>query len=97
LVLATCSVHRLTGTVSTSVANESQLQRTTAILVTRELGDGCLSVLDRVELHNTSTLGASIAFVLNLRLLDWTDRGEEVNEIFVASRPGELFCVNLIY
>jgi hypothetical protein len=98
MILSACGVHHVTASTvgDIGIANKGQLQRTTAVLVASEFGNGSLSILGRVELNNTRSFGAAVPFVLNLGFLDRADRGEEVDEILVASGPGELFCVNNI-
>lgn len=66
------------------VLDEAQTEWTTTILISRELGDGGVGVLSRVEANNTSSAGASIWLVLDLGLLDFANGGEQLYEIFIA-------------
>lgn len=79
--------HRIDTTARGLVLDEAQAERTSTILVTRELGDGCLGVFDGIEANNTSAAGATIGFVLDFSLLDLANGGEELNKILVAGRP----------
>lgn len=72
------------------VLDEAQAERTTAVLVSRELGDGRLRVVGVVETNDAGATRASIWLVLNLGLLNLADRGEELNEILIAGRPRQL-------
>ena len=96
-LITTSSVHDITSSAisSIAVADIGELKRTTAVLVAAELGNGSLGVLGGVELDDTCTLGAAIWFILDLSLLDWADRGEEVDEIFVTGGPWKLQVVSL--
>jgi hypothetical protein len=79
--------------VSTSrglVLDEAQAKRAATVLVSRELGDGSIRVVDGVEANNTSAARTSIGLILNLGLLNLADCGEELNEILIAGRPGQL-------
>ncbi len=49
--------------------------------------DGGLSIIGIVELHDTGATRAPIGFILNLCTFNFADRGEELNQIIVASGP----------
>lgn len=66
------------------VLDEAQAKRAAAVLVSRELGNGSVSVVDGVETNNTSAARTSIGLVLDLGLLNLADCGEELNEILIA-------------
>lgn len=72
------------------ILDEAQAKRATAVLVSRELGNGSIRVVDRVEADNTSAARTSVGLILNLSLLNLADRGEELNEILIAGRPRQL-------
>jgi hypothetical protein len=97
-LLATSRVHRLATSAiwCATIANIGELQRTAAVLVARELGDGRLGVVGAIELDDTSALGAAVGLVLDLGLLDGADRGEEIDEILIAGGPGELIHVSVV-
>lgn len=84
-------VHRhLVSASGSLVLDEAQAKRATTILVSRELGDGSVRVVDGVEANNTSAARTSIGLILNLGLLNLADCGEELNEILIAGRPRQL-------
>ena len=72
------------------VLNEAEAEWATTVLVTRELGDGSLGVLDTIEANDTGSAGTSVWLVLNLGLLDLSDGGEELDKILVAGGPWKL-------
>ena len=84
MVVTTSGIHGLTSVGSTSVADVSELEWTTTILVTGELGDSSLGVVSGIELDDAGSTGATVALVLDLSLLDWANGGEEIDEILVA-------------
>lgn len=72
------------------VLDEAQAKRAATVLVSRELGDGGVGVVDSVETNNTSAARTSIGLILDLGLLNLADCGEELNEILVAGGPRQL-------
>lgn len=87
-------VHRrstvVAAVVLVQVLDEAKTKSTATVLVTLELGDSSLGRLAVVKADNAGTARATTGLVLNLSLLNLADSHEEVNEIIVASRPGEL-------
>lgn len=72
------------------VLDEAETEWASTVLVTGELGDGSLGVLNSVEANDTGSAGTSVWLVLNLGLLDLSDGGEELDEILVAGGPWKL-------
>lgn len=72
------------------VLDKAQAKRTATVLVSRELGDGSVCVVDSVEADNTSAARTSVWLVLNLGLLNLADCGKELDEILIAGRPRQL-------
>jgi len=66
------------------VLDEAEAKRSTTVLVAGELGNGTLTILGVVESDDTSTFRAPIALVLDLGLLNFADRLEELDEVVVA-------------
>lgn len=56
-------------------------------MIIGELADGGVGVVGVVKLNNACALGASIGFVLYLRLLDLTDGLEKLDQVVVAGGP----------
>lgn len=81
---------RLLGLLLVHVLDKAQVERAATILVTLELGNGGLSVVIGIKSDDTRTSGATTGLILNLGLLDLTNRSKELDEIFVASGPGQL-------
>lgn len=79
------------------VLDEAKAKRAAAVLVSRELGNGSIRVVDGVEADNTSAARTSIGLILNLSLLNLADRGEELNEILIAGRPRQLKLGSVVY
>lgn len=69
-------------------------ERTVAVGVALEFGDGGSSVLLIGELDYTGAARASIWLVLNLGALDLADGGEELNHVLVAGAPRQLSLVS---
>ncbi len=84
-------VHAVIAASGLKVPHEAQTQRTTAVLVTLELGDGSVRGVGTVEPNDTGAARASTRLVLDLGLLNLADGGEEIDEIFVTRGPGELW------
>jgi hypothetical protein len=59
----------------------------------QELTDGRLGVLCGVEFYHSSTLRPTIRFVLDLGALDLANGREEIDQVFVASRPWKLLTL----
>ena len=77
------------------VLDVAQAERASTILISSEFGDGGICVVSVFEFDNASTLGATVAFVGDLSLLDSTDGCEKVDEILVGCGPWELLIVSL--
>jgi len=73
-----------------NVLDEAKAKRSATVLVASELGNGTLTIVGVVKSDNTSTFRATIAFVLDLSLLDFADRLKEFDEVVVAGGPREL-------
>jgi len=82
-------LHRV-ATTGGLVLDETQSKRTATILVTRELLDSSLCVLGSIETNDTSSSRPTVWLVLNLCLIDFSDGGEQLDEILVAGRPWKL-------
>lgn len=50
----------------------------------------CLGGIRAVKFDHTSTSGAAIGLILDLGAVDLADRGEKIDQILIASRPGQL-------
>lgn len=83
-------VHAVVAATGLEVSHEAQTQRPAAVLVTLELGNGGIGGLGAVEADNTGAARPSTWLVLNLGLLDLSNRGEQVDKILVARGPREL-------
>jgi hypothetical protein len=59
-------------------------------LVSGEFRDRGLCVLGTVESDHTGSTRATIWLILDFRLFDLTNSGEQLNEILVAGRPRKL-------
>lgn len=70
------------------VFDETEPEGTSAILISGELGNGCLTVLSRVELHDACAAGAAVGFVLNFGTFNFANGLEEFDKIVVARGPG---------
>jgi len=83
LILSTLGVHGITSTCTIAhvgVTHKAETERTTAVLISGELGDCCLRILWSVKLHNTGSTGATVSLILNFppSLLDqWWWRGRQ--------------------
>lgn len=58
------------------------------------LTDGSAGIFCAAELDDTSAARAAIRLVLDLSTFDLADGCEELDQILVASRPGQLRYVN---
>ena len=72
------------------VLDEGQSKRATAILVPRELLDRSIGALSSVKSNDPGSSRAAVWLILNFGLLNLSDCGEELDKIFVASRPWKL-------
>ena len=52
--------------------------------------NGCLCCVCGIELDDASTAGAAIGLVLDLGTVDLANGGEQINQVIVAGRPGQL-------
>lgn len=75
------------------VLDEAQVEGSAAVLITLELGDGSLSGFGRVKTDHAGASRATARLILNLGLLNLADSGEELNQVVIAGRPGQLPCV----
>ena len=82
-------IHAVTA-AGRDILDVAQAEGTTAVLVTLELGNRGLGSVGAVEADYTATAGPTARLVLDLGLLDLADGGEELNQVVVARRPGEL-------
>lgn len=76
------------------VLDEAETERSSSILVTLELGDGRLGRGRAVEAYDASASGSAAGLILYLGLLDLANRGEQLNEIFVAGGPWKVSDVD---
>ena len=60
------------------------------------LTDSSLGVSLRIELDYTSTARTAIGLILDLSTLDGANRGEKLNKIIVAGRPGKVTDVDQV-
>ena len=72
------------------VLDVAQAERTTAVLVARELRDGRACIVRCSELDHTSAARALVGLHLDLRALDLADRLEQLDEILIARAPRQL-------
>lgn len=78
------------ATAGLEVLDVAEPELTATVLVTLELGYGSIGRLGSIESDDTSSSGAATRFVLDLGLLNFTNRAEQLDQVFVASRPREL-------
>lgn len=76
------------------VLDVGEAERTTAVLVAGELGDGCGSIVLVPELDHTGAARATVGLVLDLGALNFSDGREELNEVVVAGAPWQLSWVS---
>ena len=50
----------------------------------------CLSSVGSIKLNDTSTAGAAVGLVLDFSALNFTNGGEQIDQVLIASRPGQL-------
>jgi hypothetical protein len=55
-----------------------------------QLTDSSAGIIYAAKLDNTGSARATIGLVLDLGTLDLANGGEELDQIFVAGRPGQL-------
>lgn len=82
-------VHRVT-TAGLEVLDVAESELTATVLISLELGYGSIGCLGSIESDNTSSSGAAARFVLDLGLLDFADRPEQLNQVLIAGGPREL-------
>lgn len=56
-----------------------------------ERTDSSFSSVRTVELNHTGATGATIGLILNFGAINLADGGEQVDEVLVAGRPGQLY------
>jgi hypothetical protein len=56
----------------------------------QQLTNSSLCKFGAVEFNHTSATGAAVRLVLDLSTIDLTDRREQVDQILVTGRPGQL-------
>ena len=78
------------STARRDILDVAQAERTAAVLVTLELGNGGLGSVGAVEADDTAAARPAARLVLDLGLLDLANGGEEFNQVVVACRPGKL-------
>ena len=69
------------------VLDVRETKGTSAVLVARKLGNSGACIVLIGELDDTSATRATVRLVLYLGTLDLTDRGEQLDQIFVARAP----------
>jgi hypothetical protein len=84
-------VHGIATTAGREVLDEAQAQRPAAVLVALEFGDRGLGCCNAVESHDSGSAGTTTGLVLDLSLFDLTDCGKELDQIFIAGGPWELY------
>lgn len=72
------------------VLDKSDAERTATVLITGELGNRSFCCLCVVKLDDTRAARATIGLVLNLRTINLSNSREQIDQIFVAGRPGQL-------
>lgn len=72
------------------VLDVAEPELTATVLISLELGYGSIGCLGGIESHNTSSPGAATWFVLDLGLLNFTDRPEQLDKVLVAGGPRKL-------
>lgn len=85
------SFHGFTATgLVVHIFDEAQVERASTVLISLKLGDGGLGSLSSVEFNHATTTRTAARLVLDLCLFNLADGGEELDEIVIASGPGEL-------
>jgi len=77
-------VHGVVVLLRVEVLGIGDIERTTAVLVTLELGDSSFGCVGVVEADDTGTAGAAARLILDLGLLNLADSLEQLNEVLVA-------------
>lgn len=72
------------------VFDVAQVQRTSTILVALKLSDTGFGRVGSVEADDTSASRSTARLVLNLRLLDLSNRREKLDKVVIASGPWQL-------
>lgn len=79
------------GAARRPVLDVAEAQGSVAVLVSLELGDGRLRRVRVFETDYARASGAAAGFVLDFSLLDLADGREQLDKIFVARRPRQLY------
>ena len=66
------------------------LEGITLVRLGLRLTDSSAGIFYAAELDNTGSARAAVGLVLNLGTLDLANGGEELDQILVAGRPGQL-------
>jgi len=81
-------VHVVTTRVD--VLDKAEAKRPSAVLIALKLGNSSFGCVGIVKADDSATTRSTARLVLDLGLLDLANRGEELDEIFIASGPREL-------
>lgn len=80
-------VHDVASTTRCKVLDEAEAKRSAAVLIPLEFRNRRLSCVDTVETHNAGTPRAAAVLVLDFGLLNFSNRGEQFDQVLIASRP----------
>lgn len=83
-------IHTVAAATRSSIFDEAEAERSSAVLVALELGNGSVGSLCRVETNHARAPGSTAWLILNLGLLDLADRAKELDKILVRSGPRQL-------
>lgn len=83
-------VHCVAAAAGLKVLDVAEPELTATVLVSLELGYGSVSCLGGIKSDDTSASGATAWFVLDLGLLDFTDRPEQLDQVLIAGGPRKL-------
>lgn len=72
------------------VFDKTKTERSSAILVTLELGDRSLRGVVAIEANYTSASRPSTGLILDFGLLNFADGREQLYQVFIASGPWQL-------
>lgn len=81
----------ITCSPSIHVTHVRQSQGTTTVLIAGELLDRRVGIIDIVEFDNPCAAGTSVGLVLNLCLVDFPDRLEQLDQVVIAGGPRKLY------
>jgi len=70
--------------IGIEILDEAEPQRTPAVLVSGELGDGRFSIVRGVELDDAGAAGTTVGLVLDLGAVNFANRLEELDEVVVT-------------